>query len=137
MQRMKVKRRLSGGRGFPVPTPPRPATGPVILLIGSRKGAFILRGDRSRRIWKLSQPIFLGNIVHHLVLDSRDGQTMLMAARTGHLGPTIFRSTNLGRSWKEARRPPAFPRAAKGQKGLVVDHVFWLSPGHASEQGVW
>jgi hypothetical protein len=109
----------------------------VALLIGSRKGAFILRGDRSRRIWKLSQPIFLGNIVHHLVLDSRDGRTMLMAARTGHLGPTIFRSTDFGRSWKEARKPPAFPRAAEGQKGLVVDHVFWLTHGHASEPGVW
>jgi photosystem II stability/assembly factor-like uncharacterized protein len=107
------------------------------LLIGSRKGAFILRGDRSRRTWKLSAPILLGNIVHHLVLDPRDGRTMLMAARTGHLGPTIFRSTDFGRSWKEARRPPAFPRAAEGQKGLVVDHVFWLSPGHPSEKGVW
>jgi len=116
---------------------PRPATGPVALLVGSRKGAFILRGDRSRRAWRLSAPILLGNIVHHLVLDSRDGRTMLMAARTGHLGPTIFRSTDMGRSWKEARRPPAFPRAAEGQKGLVVDHVFWLSPGHPSEKGVW
>jgi hypothetical protein len=117
--------------------PPEPATGPVALLIGSRKGAFILRGDRSRRTWKLSAPILLGNTVHHLVLDSRDGRTMLMAARTGHLGPTIFRSTDLGKSWKEARRPPAFPRAAEGQKGLVVDHIFWLSPGHASEKGIW
>jgi hypothetical protein len=79
----------------------------------------------------------LGNIVHHLVLDSRDGRTMLMAARTGHLGPTIFRSTDSGRTWKEARKPPAFPRAAEGQKGLVVDHIFWLSPGHPSEKGVW
>ena len=112
-------------------------TGPVALLIGSRKGAFILRGDKSRRTWKLSAPILLGNIVHHLVLDPRDGRTMLMAVRTGHLGPTIFRSTDMGKSWKEARRPPAFPRAAEGQKGLVVDHVFWLSPGHPSERGVW
>ncbi|MBI2903017.1 MAG: exo-alpha-sialidase [Candidatus Methylomirabilis oxyfera] len=112
-------------------------TGPVALLIGSRKGAFILRGDKSRRTWKLSAPILLGNIVHHLVLDPRDGRTMLMAVRTGHLGPTIFRSTDIGKNWKEARRPPAFPRAAEGQKGLVVDHVFWLSPGHPSEKGIW
>ena len=32
----------------------RPATGPVALLIGTRKGAFVLRGDRTRRTWNLS-----------------------------------------------------------------------------------
>lgn len=30
-------------------TSPQPATGSVALLIGTRKGAFILRGDRTRR----------------------------------------------------------------------------------------
>ncbi len=107
------------------------------MLIGSRKGAFILRGDGTRRAWRLSAPLFLGNIVHHLVLDPRDGRTILMAARTGHLGPTIFRSTDLGRTWREAKNPPAFPKAVNGHKGLVVDHIFWLSPGHPREKGIW
>src|SRR6266849_8891295 len=115
----------------------KPATGSVDLLIGTRKGAFILRGDRSRRTWKLSAPIFLGHIVHHLVLDPRDGRTMLMAARTGHLGPTVFRSTDSGKTWKEAQTPPAFPKVPEGQKGRAVDNVFWLTPGHASEPNVW
>ena len=115
----------------------KPATGSVALLIGTRKGAFILRGDRSRRTWKLSAPIFLGHIVHHLVLDPRDGRTMLMAARTGHLGPTVFRSKDFGKTWKEAQTPPAFPKVPEGQKGRVVDHVFWLTPGHPSEPNVW
>src|SRR6266487_2502894 len=92
----------------------KPATGSVALLIGTRKGAFILRGDRSRRTWKLSAPIFLGHIVHHLVLDPRDGRTMLMAARTGHLGPTVFRSADAGKTWKEAQTPPAFPKVPEG-----------------------
>ena len=115
----------------------RPAAGSVALLIGTRKGAFILRGDRTRRTWKLSAPMFLGHIVHHLVLDPRDQRTMLMAARTGHLGPTIFRSTDLGKTWKEAKTPPAFPKAPEGQRGRVVDHVFWLTPGHMSEPNTW
>lgn len=114
-----------------------PAMGAVSLLVGTRKGAFILRGDRARRAWRLSGPMFLGHIVHHVVLDPRDGRTMLLAARTGHLGPTVFRSADHGKTWKEAERPPAFPRAADGQQGLVVAHVFWLSPGHPSEKGVW
>ncbi|HLG19988.1 MAG TPA: glycosyl hydrolase [Bdellovibrionota bacterium] len=107
------------------------------LLIGTRKGAFFLRGDKSRRKWRLSDPLFLGNIVHHVVCDPRDRNTILLAARTGHLGPTVFRSTNGGKNWKEATRPPSFPKAAEGEKGLVLDHVFWLTPGHASEKGVW
>lgn len=114
-----------------------PAAGPVALLVATRKGAFILKADRARRTWKLSEPIFLGQIVHHLVLDPRDGRTMLMAARTGHLGPTVFRSADGGRTWKEASRPPAFPKAPEGRKGQVVDHTFWLTPGHASEPGAW
>ena len=114
-----------------------PATGPVALLVATRKGAFILKADRARMAWKLSEPIFLGQIVHHLVLDPRDRRTMLMAARTGHLGPTVFRSADGGRTWKEASRPPAFPKAPEGRKGQVVDHTFWLTPGHASEPGVW
>lgn len=64
---------------------------------------------------------------------------MLMAASTGHLGPTIFRSVDGGQTWTEARQPPAFPRKAEGEAGLAraVDHSFWLEPGHPDEPGVW
>jgi len=109
----------------------------VSLLVGTRKGGFILHGDRSRSKWKLDGPFFLGNIIYHMVMDPRDGKTILMAARTGHLGPTVFRSTDNGQSWKEAAQPPAFPKAPAGEKGLSVRHVFWLSPGHDLERGVW
>jgi hypothetical protein len=115
----------------------RRAPAPVTLLVGTRKGAFFLKSDRSRRRWALAGPHFLGHIVYHVMLDPRDGRTLLCAARAGHLGPTVFRSADWGRSWKEAERPPAFPKAPEGQKGLAVDHVFWLAPGHASEPGVW
>src|SRR4029077_13920075 len=91
----------------------------------------------NRRSWKVSEPAFLGHIIHHMVLDPRDKRTLLVAARTGHLGPTVFRSTNFGKSWKEAERPPAFPKVPEGEKGLVLDHVFWLTPGHSSERDVW
>ena len=118
-------------------TSPQPVTGSVALLIGTRKGAFILRGDRTRRTWTLSAPMFLGQIVHHLVLDPRDRRTILLAARTGHLGPTVFRSTDFGKVWKEGTKPPAFLKVPEGQQGRVVDHVFWLTPGHMSQPGTW
>ena len=101
------------------------------LLLATRKGLWTLASDATRRAWKLSGPHFLGHIVHHAVTDPRDGKTTLAAARTGHLGPTVFRSTDRGRTWKEAAQPPAF----KAGSGRTVDHTFWLTPGHASRAG--
>lgn len=109
----------------------------VTLMVATKKGAFFVRSDPARRTWKLDGPHFLGHIVHHIMLDPRDGRTLLLAAKTGHLGPTVFRSLDYGKSWKEATRPPAFRKAAPGEKGRVVDHTFWLSPGHASEPNCW
>ena len=108
----------------------------VVVLIATRKGAWLLHGDGARRSWRTDGPHFLGHVVNHLVLDPRDGRTLLAAAKTGHLGPTVFRSTDFGKTWKEAAKPPAFDKKPDGS-GRVVDHTFWLTPGHASEPGVW
>jgi hypothetical protein len=107
---------------------------PPALLVATRKGLWILHADARRVAWHLSGPHFLGHIVHHAVLDPRDGKTLLVAARTGHLGHTVMRSSNRGRTWTEASQPPVFDAAVDVRS---VDHVFWLTPGHASEPGVW
>ncbi len=108
----------------------------MIVLVATRKGAWLYHGDAARKTWRADGPHFLGHIISHLVLDPRDGRTLLAAAKTGHLGPTVFRSTDCGRSWKEAARPPAFAKAADGE-GRTVDHTFWLTPAHANEPNVW
>jgi hypothetical protein len=105
----------------------------VTLLIATRKGLWTLASDPARRGFKLAGPHFLGHILNHVVADPRGGKTWLAAARTGHLGPTIFRSTDRGKNWKEASQPPAFADSS----GRVVNHTFWLTPGHASEPQVW
>ena len=112
------------------------SNGGPLLLVATRKGAWMFKGDAARRKWETDGPHFLGQIIHHLVLDPRDGRTLLAAASTGHLGPTMFRSTDFGRHWTEAKAPPAFAKAANG-KGRSVNHTFWLTPGHQSEPGVW
>ena len=109
----------------------------LAILVSTRKGAFVLTADKTRTKWGIEGPHFLGQIVQHLVLDPRDGKTLLAASRAGHLGPTVFRSTDFGKTWKEAKKPPQFPKAPEGKTGLAVDHVFWLTPGHKSEPGVW
>lgn len=107
-----------------------------LLLVATRKGAWLYYGDAARKAWRVEGPHFLGQIINHLVLDPRDGRTLLAAARTGHLGPTIFRSMDFGRSWQEAAQPPAFALVADGS-GRSVDHTFWLTPGHRDEPDVW
>jgi hypothetical protein len=124
----------------PAARTPRPARR-VLVLVATRKGAWLYHGDGARRTWRVDGPHFLGHIISHMVLDPRDGRTLLAAAKTGHLGPTVFRSTNLGRTWKEAARPPAFAKVPDGTpdgaKGRAVDHTFWLAPGPASEPDAW
>ncbi|MBK7462786.1 MAG: glycosyl hydrolase [Betaproteobacteria bacterium] len=108
----------------------------TLLMVSTRKGAWFYYGDSARQTWRTDGPHFLGHIINHLLLDPRDGRTLLAAAKTGHLGPTIFRSTDFGRTWQEAAKPPAFATVADSS-GRAVDHTFWLTPGHADEPDVW
>jgi hypothetical protein len=138
------KKSASRGRGSTVKSKRNSSRLParrVLVLVATRKGAWLFHGDARRRTWRVDGPHFLGHIVNHLVLDPRDGRTLLAATKTGHLGPTLFRSTNRGRTWKEASKPPAFAKTPEGpdgnKRGRTVDHTFWLTPCHANEPGAW
>ncbi|MCB1692399.1 MAG: hypothetical protein KDI19_06505 [Pseudomonadales bacterium] len=96
------------------------------LLVGTRKGAWIYKSDDARRSWQVDGPHFLGGIINHFILDPRDQKTMVMANKAGHLGPTIFVSTDFGKHWQEATRPPAFPKSNEAGEGRAVSHTFWL-----------
>jgi hypothetical protein len=128
----KVRTRASASRTM---TPQR-TSAPLWVLVATKKGAFIFRGDGRRRAWQPDDVVFLGHEVNHLVLDPRDRRTLLMAARTGHLGPTVFQSRDGGRRWQEAKRPPAFPPSGDAA-APAVERTFWLTPGHPSQPGVW
>ena len=110
----------------------KPTPNSVALLIATKKGAFILKSDSKRRAWQLTGPIFLGHIVHHLMLDPRDQRTLLLAAKTGHLGPTVFRSTNFGKTWKEGD----FEQLLGGVTSRVFDvypDSAVIYPGHGDD----
>ena len=116
-------------------------SGSTIVLVGTRKGLFVLCADGERGNWRVDGkvPHFLGQIVNHAVMNPRTG-TMLVAARAGHLGPTVFRSVDGGKTWKEAATPPAFPKRGTAESagyGWSVGHVFWLTAGHGSEPNTW
>jgi hypothetical protein len=113
----------------------------VKLLIGTRKGAFTLTSDPVRSTWNLEGPLYLGHIIHHYMCDPRDANSQIMAMKAGHLGPTVFFSRDGGKTWKESSKPPQFPKAGDStdgdKKGASVDLVFWITPGHESQPGVW
>ena len=70
----------------------------TVVLVATRKGAWLYHSDAARKTWKIDGPHFLGHTISHLVLDPRDGRTLLAAAKTGHLGPTVFRSTDINKT---------------------------------------
>lgn len=123
----------------------RKAAGSLVLLVGTAKGGFLLAGDAARKRWKLHGPFLLGQKVYDVRADARDGKTILMTATGGHLGPTIYRSTNRGKSWKECARPPRFGTLPKGKesqavtasRGFAVKTNFFLAPAHPGEKGGW
>lgn len=144
----------------------KPQGNHVKLLIGTRKGAFTLTSDPVRHEWKLEGPLFLGHIIYHYMCDPRDANSQIMAMKAGHLGPTVFFSKDGGKTWKESSKPPQFPKVSENgahnpdpeknldemneiaagddepssgekSKANAVDLVFWLSPGHEKESGVW
>src|SRR5262245_57978369 len=61
----------------------------IVVLVATRKGAWLYTSDGARKTWRADGPHFLGHIINHVVLDPRDGRTLLAAAKTGHLGPTV------------------------------------------------
>ena len=108
------------------------------ILIGTRKGAWTLELNQQRSAWTLNGPLHLGSVVSHYVADPRKAGCQLMSVGSGHLGPSIFISSDSGANWTEATQPPAFAQADAGStEARTVDHVFWLTPGHASEPDVW
>ena len=106
----------------------------IILLVATDKGAFLYYSDADRRHWDVNGPHFLGSTIHHLALDSRDNKTLLVSVQSRISGSTIYRSTDFGKTWDSAHKPPAFPQDKLKRK---VDHIYHLTPGHDSEPNVW
>jgi hypothetical protein len=120
----------------------------VTVLVGTKKGLFLLRGDPGRRAWRLDKPQFFGHVVNHVVQDPRSPKTVLAGVKTGHLGPTVFRTLDGGKTWKEAKEPPKLAGQGpysmmdeivppKVEKPRSVSAVFWLTPSPASRPGEW
>ena len=70
----------------------------VKILIGSKKGAFILDSDEFRRDWRLNGPFCETWPIHHLVGDRRDG-AIYGAGGNEWFGPAVWKSSDGGARW--------------------------------------
>ena len=71
----------------------------VRVLVGTRKGAFVLTSDERRRDWKVSGPHFGGWEVYHLKGSPADPDRIWAAPSTGWFGQLVQRSDDGGRTW--------------------------------------
>ncbi|HXW37696.1 MAG TPA: sialidase family protein, partial [Nitrososphaerales archaeon] len=105
--------------------------GTDLILVGTRKGAFIFTSKNGRKTWKMRGPYFKGNEVFHLVYDPRN-DTIFAGVNNTQWGPTVMRSLDLGENWKESRRRP---RYSKGS-GSSVEQMWHIEPGPESSPDV-
>jgi hypothetical protein len=66
----------------------------TLLLIGTRKGCFVLESDADRRDWDLRGPYCEGWPVYHAVLEPTSGAIYAAAASEWH-GSAVWRSGDL------------------------------------------
>jgi photosystem II stability/assembly factor-like uncharacterized protein len=72
----------------------------VRVLVGTRKGAFILTADGTRRRWKVQGPLFGGWEVYHMKGSPADPDRIYASQSSGWFGQVIQRSTDGGRTWE-------------------------------------
>jgi photosystem II stability/assembly factor-like uncharacterized protein len=70
----------------------------TLLMIGTRKGCFLLESDADRRDWTLRGPFCEGWPVYHAVHDAATGAIYAAAASEWH-GSAVWRTTDLGENW--------------------------------------
>jgi photosystem II stability/assembly factor-like uncharacterized protein len=71
----------------------------VRVLVGTRKGAFILTSDGARRKWEVSEPHFAGWELYHLKGSPADPNRIYASQSSGWFGQLIQRSDDGGRTW--------------------------------------
>ena len=73
----------------------------VRVLVGTRKGAFILSSDRKRKKWSVDGPHFAGWEVYHVKGSPVDPDRIYASQTSSWFGQIIQRSDDGGRTWKQ------------------------------------
>jgi photosystem II stability/assembly factor-like uncharacterized protein len=78
----------------------------VRVLVGTKKGAFILTSDGKREKWDVSGPHFSGWEMYHLKGSPADPNRIYASQTSGWFGQIIQRSDDGGKTWHQPGTPP-------------------------------
>jgi len=96
----------------------------VRVLVGTRKGAFILESDGSRKKWDVSGPHFAGWEMYHLKGSPADPNRIYASQTSGWFGQIIQRSDDGGKTWIQPGTPPGEPPAPGPPKAASNKFVY-------------
>jgi photosystem II stability/assembly factor-like uncharacterized protein len=83
----------------------------VRVLVGTRKGAFILTSDGKREKWEVSGPHFAGWELYHVKGSPADPNRLYASQSSGWFGQVIQRSDDGGKTWHQPGTPAGEPVA--------------------------
>ncbi len=102
----------------------------IRVLVGTRKGAFILRADGQRRQWSVEGPHFAGWEIYHVKGSPADPARIYASQTSPWFGQVIQRSSDGGKTWEqpgsegaapaEAADPPDGPPMPQGESNKFV-----------------
>jgi photosystem II stability/assembly factor-like uncharacterized protein len=95
----------------------------VRVLVGTRKGAFVLTADGKRQNWEVSGPHFAGWEMYHLKGSRADPNRIYASQTSGWFGQIIQRSDDGGKTWHQPGTPPgeaAIPGPPKAASNKFV-----------------
>ncbi|BCA56981.1 hypothetical protein W02_41210 [Nitrospira sp. KM1] len=100
----------------------------VRVLVGTRKGAFILTSDGSRKTWSVDGPFFGGWEIYHVKGSPRDPDRLYASQSSSWFGQIVQRSDDGGKTWHQPGTPPGEPTTApdgspKGESNKFVYDV--------------
>jgi len=97
----------------------------VFLCIGTKKGLFVAESAKPRRRFDLRGPFGPGVDVYSALIDVRGAPRLYASSCSAFFGMKVLRSTDLGKTFKETKTAPAFPKG----DGRAVANIWALEPG--------
>jgi len=104
----------------------------VILTIGTKKGLFVAEGAKSRGRFALRGPFGPGVAVYATLIDTRGTPRLYASSCNAFFGMKVLRSTDLGKTFKETKSAPAFPK----EDGRALANIWSLEAG-ANRKDLW
>jgi photosystem II stability/assembly factor-like uncharacterized protein len=100
----------------------------VRVLVGTRKGAFVLTSDGKREKWDVSGPHFAGWEMYHLKGSPADPNRIYASQTSGWFGQMIQRSDDGGKTWHQPGTPPGETAAPGPPKSESNKFAYDASP---------